>query len=234
MRQDARQSPFGCVGGSCWAGVYVDSVSNEILHLEKEGRAFVSPGTAASSRGDKFWWKAEGDRLRIFDSSDQPLIWPGTGSDLRRDPLEAGKIAGFGVEVETSRGTTNVENSHLTRDSLGFIFPGCTYVLLLRSGSATMANDSHESRVVVNQDGTVTDIVKGTRIARWSFPEAKPPSDDGDESWPTGDEILLVLESDYDHVGANVDFSVCAFQSHEVPPVPLRSRSNIPRCPRST
>lgn len=211
LRQDARLSPFGCVGRSCWAGVYVDSVSNEILHLEKEGRAFFSPGTVASSRRDMFWWKAEGDRLRIFDSSEQPLTWPGTGSDLRRDPLEAGKMAGFGVEVETSRGTMRVENSHLVRDSLGFLFPGCTYVLSSRSGSSTMASEIHESRVVVNQDGTITDILEGTRIARWSFPEAERPSDDGDESWPTGDEILLVLESDYDHVGATGSFPICAF-----------------------
>jgi len=203
LRQDARPSSFGCVGGSCWAGVYVDSISNDILHLEKGGRAFFSPGTAASSREDGFWWKAEGDRLRIFDSSGQPLTWAGTGSDLRRDPLQAGKMAGFGVEVERSRGAKLVKNSQLVRDSLGFMFPGCTYVLSSRSGSATMA-DSHESRVVVNQDGTVTDIVMGTRIARWAFPEAKPLSDGDDESWPTGDEILLVLESDCNHVGATV------------------------------
>ena len=200
FHQDATQSPFGCVGGSCWAGVYIDSGSNEVVHLKKGGRAFFSPGTAAGTRRGSLWWKAEGDRLRIVDSDEQPLVWLGTVTELRRDPLEAGKMAGFGVEVKSSRGATRVEKSHLVRDSFGFLFPGCTYVLSLRSQSPQLMKGNHEHRVVINEDGTVTDIVKGTQIARWSFPEAEPPFDDGDESWATGDEVLLVVDKYYDHV----------------------------------
>eukprot|EP00752_Nemacystus_decipiens_P016051 g14350.t1 len=90
MPQDAPlplSDDFGCVGDKCWAGVYVDSASKEILHLEGGGRAFFSP------------------------------------------------------------------------------------------------------------DGTITNMVDGGRIARWSFPRAKPVVDDIE--WATGDELLLVLETNY-------------------------------------
>lgn len=208
MRPGARLSPFsddvGCVGGKCWAGVYIDSASKEILHLERGGRAFFSPGTAAGTRGDIFWWKAKEDFLHIVDSDDQPLTWPGAASHLRRDPLQAGKLAGFGVDAKTNRDARLGEDTHLARDSLGFMFPGCTYVLSLRPGWPLRVADGHEYRVVVNEDGTVTDMAKGMRIARWHFPAAKPLVGGGDESWATGDEVLLLLESAYHHVRTTV------------------------------
>lgn len=185
---------FGCVGGKCWAGVYVDSASKEILHLAREGRAFFSPGTAAGTRRGKLWWKATEDRLRVLDSHDQPVNWPGTASDLQRDPDQAGKLAGFGMETDkTNSGHGHVEERHLVRDPLGFVFPGCSYVLSLRSKSPLMTNTGKEYRVVLNEDGTITESVGGGRIAQWSFPEAKPVV--GSKGWATGDELLLVLGS---------------------------------------
>lgn len=190
---------FGCVGEQCWAGIYVDSASKEILHLAKGGRAFFSPGTGTGTGEKILWWKATEDRLQVIDGYDQPVSWPGTASDLRRDPVQAGKLAGFGVGAgKTNNGPGQVASIHLVRDPLGFVFPGCSYVLSFRSISPLMATIGHEYRVVVNEDGTVTDVVEGGRIARWSFPRAKPLVGDGE--WPTGDGLLLVLESNYNHV----------------------------------
>lgn len=197
---------FGCVGGTCWAGVYVDSLSKEILHLEPGGRAFFSPGTAAGAGRGILWWKAKEDILHIVDSDDQPMRWPGSPSDLRRDPLQAGQLAGFGVNVKTNSASFG-EDTHLVRDSLGFMFPGCTYVLSMRPGSPRRATDGHEYRVVVNEDGTVTDMANGIRIARWTFPAAKPLVGGGDELWATGDEVLLVVESAYLHVRTTFPFT---------------------------
>lgn len=196
-RLPPRSNDFGCVGEQCWAGVYVDSASKEILHLARGGRAFFSPGTAAGTRRGILWWKATEDRLRVINHCDQPVLWPGTASDLRRDPAQAGKLAGFGIETDKfNSGPRRVENIHLVRDPMGFVFPGCSYVLSLPSKSPLKASSSHEYRVVVNEDGTVTDMVDGGQIARWSFPRAKRLVDE----WATGDELLLALEDNYHDV----------------------------------
>lgn len=207
MPQGARLPPlsdgFGCVGEKCWAGVYVDSSSKEVLHLARGGRAFFSPGTAAGTRRGFFWWKVTGDRLRMIDSYDQRVIWPGAASDLWRDLAQPGKLAGFGSETnKTNSGSRREKNINLFRDPLGFVFPGCSYALSLPSKSPLMANASHEYRVVVNEDGTITDVMDGGRIAQWSFPGAKPVV--GDSEWVTGDELLLVLESNHHDVRTSV------------------------------
>lgn len=211
MPQGVRLPPLsddvGCVGDKSWAGVYVDSISKEVLHLARGGRAFFSPGTAAGNRRGNMWWKVTEDRLRVLDSYDHPVNWPGTASDLRGDPVQAGKLAGFGVETDdTNSGPRRVENVHLVRDPLGFVFPGCSYVLSLRSQSPLMANSGHECRVVLNEDGTITGAVDGGRIARWSFPTAKPLV--GDDEWATGDELLLVLESNCHNVRTSVVYAL--------------------------
>lgn len=203
MPQGARLSllsdDFGCVGEKCWAGVYVDSTSKEILHLERGGRVFFSPGTDAGTRREGFWWKATEDGLRVIDSYGQPVVWPGAASDLWRDPVQAGRLTGFGAETnKTNSGSRREKHVNLVRDPLGFVFPGCSYVLSLPSKSLV----GHGHRVVVNEDGTITDMVDGGRIARWSFPRAKPVV--GDNEWATGDELLLVLESNHHDVRTSV------------------------------
>ncbi|CAM9178873.1 unnamed protein product, partial [Ectocarpus sp. 12 AP-2014] len=181
----------------CWAGVYVDSTSKSVLHLAKGGGAFFSPGTAAGSHGNELRWKAKEDFLYIIDSDNNPFSWPGAASYLRRDPVQAGKLAGFRLEVRTSNGTALVESSHLNRDSLGFLYPGCTYVLSWRPGLPFRAGNARENRVVVNRDGTITDAENGRRVARWSFPEATPVVDGVDDTWATGDEVVLLLDGEY-------------------------------------
>lgn len=201
VRQDVRLSApsevFGCISQKCWAGVYVDSTSKSVLHLAKGGGAFFSPGTAAGSHGNELRWKAKEGFLYIVDSDNNPFSWPGAASYLRRDPVQAGKLAGFRVEVGTSNGTALVKSAHLNRDSLGFLYPGCTYVLSWRPGLPFRAGNARENRVVVNRDGTITDAENGRRVARWSFPEALPVVDGVDDAWATGDEVVLLLDGEY-------------------------------------
>lgn len=197
VRLSATSDEFGCISQKCWAGVYIDAASKSVLHLARGGGAFFSPGTAAGSHGKKLRWKAKKGFLYMVDSDNKPFSWPGGASYLRRDPVQAGKLAGFGVEVETSNRTALVKSGHLSRDSLGFLYPGCIYVLSWRPGPPFRAGDPRENRVVVNRDGTITDSENGRRVARWWFPEAAPIVDVGDDTWATGDEVVLMLDGEY-------------------------------------
>lgn len=207
---------FGCLRGeNCWAGVYVDLATNEILHLDTGGRAFLSPGTAAAdTRWECLRWWAEEDLLHVADRYDQPFIWPGAASDLRRDPVQAGKLAGFGVEDSTKldagrreglayTNSTHIDQMHLVRDPFGFVFPGCMYALSMRPGSSRGTENSHEARVVVNRDGTITDVASGGRIARWFFQGGKPLPGMNDDSWASGDAVVLLIDTDHYQVHAS-------------------------------
>lgn len=183
--------------------MYVDRATNEILHLDTRGRAFLSPGTADPDAGREClrWW-AENDLLHVTDRHDQPFTWPGATSNLRRDPVQAGKLAGFGVEVSTKRDTnfTLVDQRHLVRDPFGFWFPGCMYTLSMRPGLSPRINNSHEYRVVVNKDGTITDIATGGRIARWLFLGENSVVGSGDDSWASGEKVVLLVDVDHHQV----------------------------------
>lgn len=184
--------------------MYVDRATNEILHLDTGGRAFLSPGTAtADTRRECLQWWAEGDLLHLADRYDQPFTWPGTASNLRRDPAEAGKLAGFGGKVSTKLDTdrregsaytnsTDVDQTHLVRDPFGFLFPGCVYSLSGRPEFSPRKENSHETRVVVNKDGTITDVASGGRIAWWFFLGESSVPDDA--SWVSGDIVALLVD----------------------------------------
>lgn len=205
---------FGCGrGDNCWTGVYVDTATNEILHLDTGGRAFLSPGTAATYTrpGCLRWWAKE-DLLYLADCDDHPFQWPGAGSELRRDPPQAGKLTGFSVEVSTSVGSDHREgpaygnstrfyHARLVRDPFGFLFPGCMYTLSMHQGSLQHVKNSH---VVVNMDGTVKSVDGGDRIARWSFLEEQ--SVPGASHWSSGNAIVLLVDSDRRQVHAGFFF----------------------------
>lgn len=206
---------LGCLqGDDCWTGVYVDTATNEILHLDTWGSAFLSPGTAAadSRPGCLRWWAKE-DLLYLVDCDDQPFRWLGAGSELRRDPPQAGKLAGFSVEVNTNlesdhqegpayENSTRVDHARLVRDPFGFLFPGCMYTLSMRQGSLHQIKNRHEVRVVVNVDGTVTDVDGGKHIARWSFLEEQSLPGASHDHWSSGNAIVLLVDGDHRQVRA--------------------------------
>lgn len=195
--------------------MYVDRATNEILHLGRGGLAFLSPGTAAtdSRLGCLRWWAKE-DLLYLVDCYDQPFRWPGAGRELRRDPVQAGKLAGFSVEVDAKLesdhregpaydNSTRFDHTRLIRDPFGFLFPGCMYALSMRQGSLHQTRHSHEVRVVVNGDGTVTYADGGERIARWSFLEEQSLPGSSYDFWPSGDAIVILVDIDHRQVHAS-------------------------------
>lgn len=207
---------FGCVQPAfrqdCWAGVYVDSASEEVLHLESGGRASRSPGTAVAADGRSdgrsgcLWWSAQADVLHIVDCLGRPFLWPGASGNLRRDPHQAGVLAGFGFEVDTTvdpQQNPPLANSqleqlvHLVRDPLGLIFPGCLYILSLPSRSP-FNTKPRQVRVLLHRDGTVTEEVRGTRIATWSFAAPQVFPGNLSESGTTGDALELRFDDDSD------------------------------------
>lgn len=204
---------YGCLqGDNCWTGVYVDKATNEILHLDTGGRAVFSPGTAASDSqpGCLRWWAKE-DFLYLVDCFDRPFKWPGAGSELRRDPPQAGMLAGFSAEVDTKLesghrkgpaydNSTRIDYTRLVRDPFGFLFPGCMYALSMRQGSPYQTKNNREVRVVVNRDGTVTDVDGGERFASWSFLEEQSRPGAIHDYWPSGDAIVLLVDSDHGQV----------------------------------
>lgn len=203
----------GCLQGyNCWTGVYTDRETNEILHLDTGARAFLSPGTAAAdSRPECLRWWAKEDLLYLADCDDRPFRWPGAGSELRRDPAQAGKLAGFSVaklasdhgERPAYRNSTHFNRTHLVRDPFGFLFPGCMYMLSMRQGSLHQTGNIHETRVVVNRDGTVTDGNGGQPVARWSFLEEQSLFGVSHDCWPSGDSIVLLVDNDHRQVHAS-------------------------------
>lgn len=183
-----------------WAGVYVDAVSKEVLHLEAGGGASLSPGTSEADFGrDCLRWTADEEALRLVDCQGRPFTWTGDGGDVRRDSMHAGKRAGFGA-VSTTDGDEIFGNgpAHLVRDPFGFVFPGCAYSLSMRQWS--QHNTVHEVRVVINHDGSVTDGASGGRVASWSFAGMESLPAPGDESWAAGDAIVLLLDACYQQV----------------------------------
>lgn len=207
--------------------MYVDRTTNEILHLDTGGRAFLSPGTAAADdRRECLRWWAEEDLLYMADRYDRPFTWPGAASYLRRDPAQAGKLPGFGVETSTEldrdrrqgpayTNSTNLDQPNLVRDPFGFLFPGCMYTWSMCPRVSSGTDKSHEARVVVNRDGTVTDVASGGRKARWFFGGRSSVSGMIDDSWASGDIVVLLVDVDHDEVRANfvrgLDPVPCAF-----------------------
>lgn len=221
MWQDLAPLPpgdaFGCVQAAfrqdCWAGVYVDSASKEVLQLESGGRALRSPGTAVATddrgdgRGGCLWWSAQAELLHIVDCLGRPFLWPGATGNLRRDPHQAGVLTGFGFEVDTTLASqqnpllanSQLEQSvHLLRDPLGIVFPGCLYTLSLPS-NPPISTKYGQIRVLLHRDGTIADEVRGARIATWSF--AAPQLFIGNLSEPgtTGDALELRFDDNGDH-----------------------------------
>lgn len=197
---------FGCHGNNCWAGVYVDSETNEVLHLDVAGCAYLSPGTAAAdSRQGRLRWWAEEDRLHLVDCYGQPYIWPGATSELRRDPAHGGILTGFGVRGSTKlefhdgdkpsyNSSTRTDHTRLVRDPLGFLFPGCMYSISLPPGVIHRTGTYHEAHVVVNMDGTVTNVDGGERIARWFF-LGEQSLGASDDLWASGNSIVLLVDT---------------------------------------
>lgn len=185
--------------------MYVDSASKEVLHLEPGGRAVRSPGTALGmvDASGCLWWSARDNVLHIVDCLGRPFVWPGTSGNLRRDPYQAGMLAGFVFEGNPTvppklKPVLQLEQQvHLIRDPLGFVFPGCLYILSLPSGSRSMATP-RQIRVLLHLDGTVADEKHGAQIATWSFvvPQVFPgiPSEPG----ATGDALELIFKTDDD------------------------------------
>lgn len=184
-----------------WAGVYVDSVTKEILHLQTDGSASLSPGASDDSRSVCLRWRAEEEgALSLFNCHNETFTWPRVGGDLWRDSMQAGKGVGFGAEVATD-GDDNLGDgqARLVRDPFGFVFPGCAYLFSMHHWSPR--NTVREVRVVINHDGGVTDARNGENIASWSFGGTDPvPGDPGIESWATGDVIVLAIDTFYRQV----------------------------------
>lgn len=212
------RSALGCLVTSrerCLAGVYKDATTSDIFHLEAGGRAFLSPGTAAAEEagGGCLWWKVDEDGLlELVDCDNRPLLWPGISGHLRRDSARPFELTAFAAQAGTPDGVASSPDAQqpllktdslserqvvLVRDPLGFVFPGSLYVLSFRPGLAAQDDQLVEVRVVLHLDGNVTDVVHGTRIAKWVFPETKLfPG--GGETGVTGDALVLILETD-DH-----------------------------------
>ncbi|CAN0125964.1 unnamed protein product, partial [Scytosiphon promiscuus] len=180
-----------------WAGVYVDSTTKEVLFLERGGGASFSPGTAAGAKNDISRWESSGEILHIVGDDDRPLLWPGVTDHLQRDIAHAGKLSGFDGREKTSDRGRYGDDGDLLRDPLGFMFPGCTYLLTVKPDQPCTVGIGHEYRVVVDRDGTVIDTANGGMVARWYFPGMPPLSGAGDKLWPTGDEILLLFEKSH-------------------------------------
>ncbi|CAB1103584.1 unnamed protein product [Ectocarpus sp. CCAP 1310/34] len=205
---------YGCVEGKrCWAGVYVDMATNEIWHLETGGRVYLSPGTAAADplRGCLRWW-AEEDLLHTADCNEKVFSRVDVVSKMRRDPARAGTLAGFTAEVSSTIDAVRGDGSapansggigkiRLVRDPFGFVFPGCMYVLSMQSGSSSKMANSDGVSVVLNRDGTVTSTAGGERVARWLFPRKKSLAGTNDESWASGNQVLLRFNTDFLQVG---------------------------------
>ncbi|CAM9267501.1 unnamed protein product [Laminaria digitata] len=180
-----------------WAGVYVDSATNEVLHLEPDGGATISPGTsAADTRWNCLRWWTEDDALHLVDCDGRPFTWLGVDGHVWRDSMQAAKIVGFGAEATTDGDEISGNGmARLVRDPFGFMFPGCAYLfsMLQRSPRSTM----HEVRVVINHDGSVIEARSGEAIASWSFAARNPLLGLGDESWATGDAVVLLIDTSY-------------------------------------
>lgn len=185
----------------------MDMATNEIWHLETGGRVHLSPGTAAADplRRCLRWW-AEEDLLHMADCND-------VASEMRRDPAQAGALAGFTAEVvstidavrgdgSASANSDGVGKTRLVRDPFGFVFPGCMYALSMQSGSSAKMANSDDVRVILNQDGTIISTAGGERVARWFFPWKESPAGTNDESWASGNEILLRFNTDFRQVHA--------------------------------
>lgn len=204
---------YGCLEGKrCWAGVYVDMATNEIWHLETGGRVYLSPGTAAADplRGCLRWWAEEG-LLHMIDCNEKVFTRFDVASEMRRDPAQAGTLAGFTAEVSSTIDAVRGDGSapansggigkiRLVRDPFGFVFPGCMYVLSIQSGSSSKMANSDGVSVVLNRDGTVTSTAGGERVARWLFPWKKSLAGTNDESWASGNEVLLRFNTDFRQV----------------------------------
>lgn len=195
-RQSPRLSPpdddwssLQALEDNCWAGVYIDSATHELLHLGVGGRAFRSPGsTTVGSPQQCLRWRAKERFLHIADCNDANFRWPGTAGDLRQNPGHAGQLVGFGAEAKTN----------LVRDPMGFLFPGSMYTLSL-TGDSRWRGGTHEMHVVINADGTVMSVASGLPIATWSFAETESLSGDTvDECWPAGDTVVLLVDAGYD------------------------------------
>ncbi|CBJ27394.1 expressed unknown protein [Ectocarpus siliculosus] len=131
---------------------------------------------------------------------------------MRRDRAQAGTLAGFTAEVSSTIDAVGGDGSapansggigkiRLVRDPFGFVFPGCMYVLSMQSGSSRKMANSDGVSVVLNRDGTVTSTTGGERVARWFFPWKKSLGGTNDESWASGNEVLLRFNTDFSQVG---------------------------------
>lgn len=185
-----------------WAGVYVDSAANEVLYLEANGGAFVSPGSAARDTcWDGLRWREEEGVLHLVDCHGRPLTWPGVNRNVWRESTHAGKFVGFDAEAITNEDEIpGNAQTHLVRDPFGFVFPDCVYLLSVRQRPPRKT--VHEVRVVINRDGSVTEAEGGGKIGSWSFAGAEPLPCRGDESWATGDAVVLLIDNFYRQVNA--------------------------------
>lgn len=182
-----------------WAGVYVDSATQEVLHLQTGGGASLSPGASDDSRSECLRWRAEEGALHLFNCHGQTFTWPRAGGDVWRDSMQAGSGVGFGAEATTDGDEVFGDGqAHLVRDPFGFVFPGCAYLFSMHQWSPR--NAVHEVRVVINHDGSVTDARSGGNIASWSFGGTDPVPGPGVESWATGDVVVLVIDTFYGQV----------------------------------
>lgn len=183
---------FGCTEGAedCWAGVYVDDRTKEVLYLSSGGRAWRSP----DSQVDRWclWWRASADELHMVDCDGLPFKWPDAVGNLRRESQQAGRLAGF--HTGTSALERHTSRLYLARDPLGFLCPGCVYLLTVPS-----TGDHHRRRVVFRQDGTIADVERGGRVGTWSL-AAGQDLRGATNSWAAGDTLELQVTGVHDQV----------------------------------
>lgn len=198
---EAPDDRFGCTNDAddCWAGVYVDDRTKEVLYLSSGGRAWRSPGTQTNRWC--LWWRANGNDLHLVDCNGRPFRWPGAVGNLRRESQQAGRLAGFHTPESPPEHRSG--QLHLARDPLGFLCPGCLYLLTVRS-----SGDDHQHRVVFRQDGTIADVEYGNRLGTWSL-AAGQDLGDATDSWAAGDTLKLQVKDVHGQVRRLVHQCVC-------------------------
>ncbi|CAM9628954.1 unnamed protein product [Choristocarpus tenellus] len=168
----------GCAGiahRDCWAGVYVSTLTGEVVLLTPEGRVLQSPGSTSSrTRGqDILWWGAKERTLEVIAYNGHGFTLSKKGT-FQHMSMPAATIEETELIFESVSGTTSNSTESgpeqafsLVRDNAGFVFPGCLYILSLPAWTR-YPGDPTTVRVILSDDGWIADVGGTNWKAAWS------------------------------------------------------------------